>query len=523
MKKYMLYVLPLVIIVMTSSILSDNGKAGKTGSPGELTCIDCHSDFTPNTAGGSISISNTGMTNWQYSPGQTYTITVTVARTGSSLFGLGVECLTAANANAGIFTITNTASTQLKTATVNGVIRTNVVHQLNGGAAANTKSFSFNWTAPVAGTGTVKFYYAGIAANNNGNEAGDYVYNGSQNVTELICTPPAAIPVVNGPAAVCKSASVVYSVAAVANASSYTWSLPAGWTGTSSTNSITAVAGAGSGNITVTAVNACGNSTKSLAVSTSPSVPSTPGTISGPASNNCGVSTKIYSVAAVPNATGYIWRTDIAGATLNGMTGSVSTTGPSINLTFPANFADAKIYVKAQNACGSGLEKSKTLSSKPAKPAAITGPTAPCTNTNNVAYSIAPVSGATSYSWVVPSTGMIHVSGQGSTNLLVNTKASAVACTLKVGSVNGCGTSAKRSLPLNLISCIREYELANNSFHFDKMPEKISVYNLEGRLISTCEKPSTEWSYSDLPAGIYIVRMQYPDHFSSEKIMTGLQ
>ncbi len=518
MKKYIYYLLPLIVIVMTSSILSDNGKAGKTGSPGELTCIDCHGDFSANTGGGSITITNTGMTNWQYTPGQTYPITVTVARTGSSIFGLGVECLTAANANAGTLVITNSASTQIKNATVSGVSRANVVHQLNGGLASNSKSFTFNWTAPPAGTGTVKFYYAGIAGNNNGNESGDYVYNNFQSVTELVCTPPATIPSISGAAAVCKGSTVTYSVASVANATSYAWTLPVGWTGTSSTNTITATAGTSSGNISVTATNACGTSSKTLAVTVSPAVPATPGTITGTAYNNCGISTKSYSIAAVANATGYVWRTDIVGATINGSTGSVTTTSPSISMTFPANFTNAKLYVKAQNACGASIEKTKTISSKPAVPTAITGPVSPCTNTSNVAYSIAAVSGASSYTWVIPATGMTLVSGQGSTNLLVNTKATAAVCSLKVASNNACGKSTNKILVVNVTSCVREFEINGNSIYFQEIPLLMDIYNLDGRLVRTVKEPATETNLSNLPAGIYIISNKYRDHVSNEKI-----
>ena len=171
LKKLTLLVLSLTTAVFfTSTMMSDNGKAGKTGSPGELTCIDCHGD----SGGGSIAVS--GITGGTYTPGTTYNLSVVIARTGSSLFGLGFEALTAANANAGTLTITNATQTQLKSATVSGVSRQSVVHQLNGGATSNTHTFTFNWTAPVAGTGNVTFYFAGVACNSDGNESGDYVY-----------------------------------------------------------------------------------------------------------------------------------------------------------------------------------------------------------------------------------------------------------------------------------------------------------------------------------------------------------
>lgn len=178
----------LLTLLLTSGVLSDNGKAGKTGSPGELTCLDCHNNFSLGAGGGSIGLSSTNMTNWEYVPGTTYHMIATVSRTGTNLFGIGLECLTSTNTNAGTLTITNT-STSIKNATVNAVSRRNVVHTLNGGASANSKAFAFDWVAPGTNIGNVTFYYSGVAANGDGNEEiGDYVYAGSQVVTPAIST-----------------------------------------------------------------------------------------------------------------------------------------------------------------------------------------------------------------------------------------------------------------------------------------------------------------------------------------------
>lgn len=171
------------LVILTSGVLSDNGKAGKTGSPGELNCRDCHDDFALNSGGGSIGLASSNLFGWEYVPGTTYHMTCTVARTGTGLFGLGLEALTTSNANAGTLTITN-SSTQIKNATVSGVSRRNVVHTLNGGQGTGSKAFAFDWTAPTTDVGNVTFYYCGVAANGDGHDnIGDYVYTGSQVVT----------------------------------------------------------------------------------------------------------------------------------------------------------------------------------------------------------------------------------------------------------------------------------------------------------------------------------------------------
>lgn len=107
-------------------------------------------------------------------------MSVTVARSANSLFGVAVEALDGSNANAGTLNITDAASTQIKSRTVSGVSRRNVVHQLNGGATSGSKEFDFSWTAPATNIGPVTFYFAGVAADAQGDEANDYVYSGSQ-------------------------------------------------------------------------------------------------------------------------------------------------------------------------------------------------------------------------------------------------------------------------------------------------------------------------------------------------------
>lgn len=188
MKKVILFsaLVAGVFIALTAGTMSDNGKAGVTGSPGELDCTDCHSSYALNAGGGSVTAGSTNMTGWMYDPGVTYHMTLTVARSANSLFGIGAEILTASNQNAGTIVITDATHTVIKTKTVSGVSRRNLVHTLNGGAATGSKVFTFDWTAPAAGTGDATMYFCGVAANGNGNENSDYVYLGSQVIAENI-------------------------------------------------------------------------------------------------------------------------------------------------------------------------------------------------------------------------------------------------------------------------------------------------------------------------------------------------
>lgn len=188
MNKLILLAVSSVTIVTISSfvILKDDGRAGNTGSPGESTCAasGCHTSFTVNTGPGSVYLTS-NMNNWEYVPGQTYTVNAIVKFTGRSLFGIGLEALTASNTNAGTIVVTNGAKTQIKAVSIGGVSRNNLVHQLNGGATGDSGVFTFNWTAPSSNVGNVTFYFAGVCANANTTTSGDYVYNSSRVVTPV--------------------------------------------------------------------------------------------------------------------------------------------------------------------------------------------------------------------------------------------------------------------------------------------------------------------------------------------------
>jgi hypothetical protein len=118
------------------------------------------------------------MPNWQYTPGTSYNMSVTVAGEGRPLFGLGFEALNSNGQSVG--TLTPGTGTQIKTATIQGNVRQNIVHTTNGGNSNGSHTFSFTWSAPATNVGTITFYAAGNAANANGQKSGDHIYTTSQ-------------------------------------------------------------------------------------------------------------------------------------------------------------------------------------------------------------------------------------------------------------------------------------------------------------------------------------------------------
>jgi Secretion system C-terminal sorting domain len=177
MKKQVLLIVVCTAFLITLSAekMDDNGKAGYTGSPGELNCTDCHDTNALNSGGGSVTLTSTNMTNWVYDPGITYHMIATVSRATDTLFGVCVEALFPSGNNAGTLVITSATTTQIKTKTVNGVSRRSVVHKQDV-TGLDSFAFTFDWTAPATNSGDVTFYFAGNAANGDGEESGDYIY-----------------------------------------------------------------------------------------------------------------------------------------------------------------------------------------------------------------------------------------------------------------------------------------------------------------------------------------------------------
>jgi len=170
-------VICLAIFTMSYSILMTNGIAGQTGSPGETNCHVCHNSNPINTAGGSISTNAPNL----YICNTTYHISVTVSRANCVEFGFGLEALQTSGENAGTLVITNPTETQIKTATIGGNVRNNVVHYSFGGATLNSHTFTFDWIAPSSVVGAVTFYIAGNAGDGiSGPSIGDYIYTSSK-------------------------------------------------------------------------------------------------------------------------------------------------------------------------------------------------------------------------------------------------------------------------------------------------------------------------------------------------------
>jgi len=239
-----------------------------------------------------------------------------------------------------------------------------------------------------------------------------------------------------------------YTIAAVVGASSYTWTAPSGTTivsGQGTTAVILNVSGSFvSGNLSVIASNACGSSVaRTLALT---SIPVAPATITGTTNNLCpnGVNNPTYTIASVAGASSYTWTAP---------TGTIITSGQgttSVSLIITGNFVSGTLSVVANNSCGSSKSKTLALTSIPVAPGSIIGRINNlCPNgIINPTYSIAAVSGASSYTWTAPA-GTTIISGQGTTSVTLEVSSSFSSGNISVIANNACSSSVAKTLALS--------------------------------------------------------------------------
>ena len=248
---------------------------------------------------------------------------------------------------------------------------------------------------------------------------------------------------------------VNHSIAAVTGAASYTWSVPPGAVIISGqgTTSITAdyPCSAGSGNVSVVANNACGSSSATTQAMTITTAPATPGGITGSTSVQKGSTGVSYSIAAVTGATNYTWSVP-TGATITLGQGTTAITVDFTNFTCSAT--PVSITVNTSNSCGNISANSSlavTVNTSLGTLGTITGTTSPYYGQTGTPYSVAAITGATTYTWSVPEGATIS-SGQGTTNIGVDFSCSAVNGTIVVSASNACSSTSPVSLSYALSS-----------------------------------------------------------------------
>ena len=245
-----------------------------------------------------------------------------------------------------------------------------------------------------------------------------------------------------------------------------------------------------SGSYTCVVTNSCGSASSNAIAVTVNVLPATPGAITGQTAGVCN-SAKTYSINPVAGATGYTWTVP-ANSSISSGQGTTS-----VNVAFTSAFSSGNISVVATNSCGSSGASSVTTTGVPAQPGTITGPASVCANQNNVIYSIAAVTGATSYTWTVPPGTQIKT-GQGTVQIKVRFGNSAGSITVKAN--NACGSGPIRTLAIAM-PCreVEEFSVSefsvnvfpnpsSNDFTFEISASRnnsvsINIFDLTGRIV----------------------------------------
>lgn len=183
MIKKLLLLSSVVLLCAAMHVNSNSAPASTTGAPGEVDCTTsgCHQSYKVNSGSGKLSVHiENGLSS--YIPGKTYPVTVEVEQASLLRFGFQMVALKDKdNSNVGVLIPTDGSRNQVTPGYGIFSDRKYITYTFKSTNATivGKSTWTFNWTAPATDEGSITFYVAGIAANNDGNDLGDYGYTTS--------------------------------------------------------------------------------------------------------------------------------------------------------------------------------------------------------------------------------------------------------------------------------------------------------------------------------------------------------
>ncbi len=257
------------------------------------------------------------------------------------------------------------------------------------------------------------------------------------NVT-LNAAPPQ--PVITGDASICSGTNGFYSISSIPGATGYVWTVTGG-TIVSGQNTLNLNVNWGngtSGTVCVAALSTCGTGPQAcfpvvINAAVTATQPQGSATVCGNTSNN-------YTIPANPNVTSYNWT--ITGGTISSGQGT-----NNISVLWGSG-ATGNVCVNVTSTCGTSPNVCLpiTINNVPAVPV-VDGNAVNCAGGTGT-YTVAPVSGATSYNWVV--TNGTITSGNNTTTVQVTWNAGATSGSICASSVNTCGSSSQNCFNVTL-------------------------------------------------------------------------
>ncbi|MEM1324795.1 MAG: LamG-like jellyroll fold domain-containing protein [Bacteroidota bacterium] len=335
---------------------------------------------------------------------------------------------------------------------------TSVANEVNASfsVAATGNNVSYQWEVSMDGGVTFARIpeadastYTFTASNSqNGNQYRCVLVNGCDIQTSTAATltincSSLNLSTITGETTPCQNNYYTYYVTPNVDVETWSWSAPSDWELTLFDNMVFVKVGSGSGNLSVTATDYCGTiDTETFAVNpvlveitTQPSSQ----TITEGAAVNLTV-----GVSAGGGTTTYTWQQSVDdGLNYSNVSGVSAATYNIASATLDLD--DSKYRCIIENGCLTDTSAVATLTvncatSAPTITGSIIGTNTICGNAM-LTYQIAPVPGATSYIWTLPS----GWSGTSTTNS-INVTANGTTGTLSVSAINSCGSSNTVSL-----------------------------------------------------------------------------
>lgn len=239
--------------------------------------------------------------------------------------------------------------------------------------------------------------------------------------------------------------SLIFSILPATDVTQYNWEVPADWTilNGQGTDSILVIVGATGGLVSVTGENNCGlGPVSTMQITPAVTAPTQPPVIAGDIFPCIGQVNATYSIPPQPGVSAYAWSVPADWTILTGETTNT--------ITVQVGSLTDTVKVAAINGCGTGISSALAVTPQTAPPtepvAVIAGPgESPCIGQTNFIYTVAPVSGASGYTWTVPA-GWAIASGQGTDSIVVF--AGSNGGVVSVTADNGCGSSTPVLLPV---------------------------------------------------------------------------
>jgi hypothetical protein len=175
--RHKLKVTVMILGLAASAYASRMGpSAGYTNAPRDIgNCTVCHDTFeNPNVGPGRLTITAPE----DYQPGQSYTIRVTIQQ-NVPRFGFQLTAIDNQGNRAGTL---EPLDSETKVHPDTGFGGRQYIEHTEAGTSIlelGRRIWQFKWTAPSTDAGTVSFFAAGNAANDNGNNQGDFIYTTS--------------------------------------------------------------------------------------------------------------------------------------------------------------------------------------------------------------------------------------------------------------------------------------------------------------------------------------------------------